>query len=110
MASIVTTRSSRPIVGVARHTVKAAAVAPAAVGWKLKLVIPPAVILMPGGAAACAFSRVPLRMTQPCSQPPDPAQVSPSADMHSVTTALRLSASLRARYALAARSLADARN
>src|SRR5918994_6175185 len=81
VASIVTTRSSRPIVGVARHTVKAAAVAPAAVGWKLKLVIPPAVILMPDGAAVCAFSGVPLRMIQPCSQPPDPAQVSPSADM-----------------------------
>src|SRR5687767_3397673 len=110
VASMVTTRSWRPTVGVARHTVKTAEATPAPKGRKLRVVTPPVgVILNPVGAAAWRWITVAPRATiQPCSQPPVP-QLVPLDETHKVTGALRLIASLRASAALTTSSFASDR-
>jgi len=52
---------------------------------------------------------VPLITIQPCSHPPE-LQFDPSEETQTVTAAPRLMASLRAKLALAIKSLAEARS
>jgi len=121
LGSTLTSRSWGPG-GLRRHTVKTAVSEPTPVGWKLSVsrvdemlrpeaaafslsmtseLAPPATQLMPSLLRQATI--------QPCSHPPAP-QFTPSAETHSVTTVLRLMASLRVAKVAATRLLAAVRN
>src|SRR5215469_7152078 len=105
--------SCEPTVGVERHTVKVSVVAPTPEGWKVKATAPPAgVTRKPVGAACTLWSGglpPPVVTIHPCDQLPAP-QVAPSLETHSVTTASRLIASVRASCAAPTSEFATERN
>lgn len=72
--------------------------------------MPPVVMLTPEGVALCRRNVTSLRTIQPCAQLPEAAQCSPSDEMHIVTGAFRLIASLRAKWALVTRLFAAVRS
>src|SRR5215469_1414643 len=113
IALMETERSCEPTVGVERQIVNVSVVAPTPEGWKNSATAPPAGVTRKPVGAFCTLCSgmvpAPVVTIHPCDQLPAP-QVAPSAETHSVTTASRLIASLRASCAAPTSEFATERN
>lgn len=98
VALIAITRCWSPTLGVARHTVRLAAVDPTPLGWKSMLVTFPLSRKPLGNGPRLNIAAPPASTIQPLLQLPP--QLVPLVEAHSVTIALRLIASLRASWVL----------